>query len=70
MAAPGWWRMTALGSWVGPQLNETVGKANLEVHPQRREASFYSSIDKIRGTKQKLPQPQIYQQSSQRSVTP
>lgn len=70
MAAPGWLRMTALGSWVGPQLNETVGKAHLDVHPQRREASFYSSIDKIRGTKQKLPQPKTYQQSSQRSVTP
>ena len=29
MAAPGWLRMMALGLWVRPQQNETVGQANL-----------------------------------------
>lgn len=29
MAAPGWLRMMALGSWVRPQQHETAGQANL-----------------------------------------
>lgn len=42
-------------------------KPTLEVHPHRREALFYSSIDKIGGTEQKLLLFQTYQQSSQGS---